>query len=630
MNTKNEWFWDGYTDWERHLADDLDGEDPYSPVFLRLKAKGGRAEFLAALAKVSAKTIAEELAYLAAFPAQQAEAYAYVKTADLKDHHKRKKLEEAFYLLDVGASVVLAKGAAPAPLPIPQKTTASGPVVAIVDDGIGFLNRAFCKDGKTRFGAFWMQASERESGDGIALGRVLEADEIDDILANPALDEPAAYQHLNDELLPVGAQRSTGQVFSHGSHVLDLAAGAAPETPDYQVVKNWPLLAVQLPPGSVADTSGNRFEAHMVMAVRWILAQVQMRFSPLPQVVINLSFGMMAGPKNGTKFVEYQIAQELARFPQAQVVYAYGNGYRSQQVAQITTQDQSLNWVIQPDDFAPSYVEIMGTKAAPLPAGLEISLSGPAGQKTGYIRLPEDGSIDISPTARLYHVGPRMVDASGIFRPAHYMIALAPTASRDVGARLASAGVWEIRLRCADPAALDISLQIQRGDTAPGYGALGRQSYFEDAHAYGWDPETQDYTAPSPQSALRRAGTHSAMSSVYAGFDTSVRARMHTVGGAVLAGAGVVPARYSSSGEGDGPSDSAISDDGFALTGVLASGTYSGTVQQMNGTSVAAPRITRDLAHKAAGTNSGKTIANAKNLDRLSASVLVEPARGRR
>ncbi len=378
---------------------------------------------------------------------------------------------------------------------------ATRPIVAIIDDGIGFLNARFRRPtGKgryrTRFHAVWLQALEtRPTGPGprrAYIGEIYSRKDIDRWLAKgSALEESAVYSALNQQLYGIEGDRSLEFGASHGTHILDLAAGADPEDGDDPVHK-WPLIGVQLPPEAVSDTSGMRFESYMVQAVRWILSE-SARIDAKAPVIINLSLGMMAGPKDGSNFAEYQIAREAALWEgvtgqPVRVVWAFGNSRRSRQVAQFDFDPASgitehhITWRAQPDDQTASYVEIRTPDGVSSDL-IEIALTTPSGADSGFVPLPTGAfrTLDANgkPVARIYHIEPHVLSDT-VTQAATHTLAMAPNEAQVAGEPLAEAGAWRIAVRYTGKAQCSVHLQVQRDESLPGYrGDRGRQSYFD-------------------------------------------------------------------------------------------------------------------------------------------------------
>lgn len=642
-------FWDAYLDWSRLLQTrraallppDPDGHDWFEPVFVRLKPQGKTA--MASARKALAARVDDPDDPLVMDPLDYARLSARIADssvdAGLPDEYALyRRLGGAtpgdaalFDVLDVGSTVDLDLNDTPDATAAPQqpKPWHGTPIVAIIDDGIGFLNSRFRRatpDGyETRVHAIWLQSLERlrmpAGGQRRAhLGRILSGDEIDALLAQGrALDEPATYAALNADLYGRGGHRSTEFGQSHGTHVLDLAAGADPDDAS-DPARDWPLLAVQLPPEAIEDTSGTRFESYMVQGLRWILKQAQ-GMDPKAPVIVNLSMGMQAGPKNGTRFAEYQIAREARLWEQVtgqpvRIVWSFGNNWRSRQVAAFDfprtaaprdATDRQITWRAQPDDLTASYLEVhcdAGTDSTMI----EVALTAPDGTASGFVPMAPGSfrSLDAKgpAVARIYHV-PEHVLEPGIAQPACYMLALGPTNARIAGEALAPSGAWSVAIRYRGVAPMRLSLQIQRGESLPGYAPRGRQSYFDDATAYAWDGEQQDWSGLATDCPIRRDGTLSALA-------TGLVRQVHSVGAAEwdACAVGYRPSPYTSQGT-DWTAKSPIeastrADDGRVLWGVLASGTFSESARLLNGTSAAAGRLTRALAY-----SHKKIIANA-------------------
>jgi hypothetical protein len=496
------------------------------------------------------------------------------------------------------------------------------PIVAVIDDAIGYLNARFT-DGKgvvpkTRLHRVWLQSEDRVAADGAHLsmrnGKQISGADIDALLAQGAkLDEAAQYAAINEELYgheisPVwhGITAGAGSelAVTHGTLVSDIAGGAEPAIGN-DPLRDCPMLAVQLPPQAVEDTSGSKLQPYVVRALRWIIAQADnMCVDGVARpLIVNVSLGVLAGAKDGTSLIERQIAAEVLRreartaMPM-RVVFAFGNDNLTRQIGYMTLEPnvaQNVTLRVQPEDYTPSFVELRSSTPDDLMIMIENLLSAPmslgvipAGQS---ISLSRDGKPDV---ARIYAIAASPLDGGGQ-TAAYYVLAIAPTATFEGGKPLAPCGVWRITLQTEGPAQ-SVRIGVQRDDRPIGFQALARQSYLDDAALWQWkQPEKRAFTPPADGPVTAR-GSHSAWLSA------DMPEQIYSVG--VALGDTGFAAPYTATGAPytrPTPSVSAIGDSSWTLRGVMASGTLSGTTAAMSGTSVAAPQITRELALLFAG-----------------------------
>ncbi len=499
----------------------------------------------------------------------------------------------------------------------------SGPIMAIIDDGIGFLNKSFTEhQEKSRFASFWMQAIEKPSKSisSVHLGRVFENEDLGAFLRQVAAGEREddIYRLLMEDIVGTEAHQSLSYASSHGTMVADLAFGKRGDPVD-----TLKLLGVQLPPETVEDTSGVRFAPYLVMAARWILARAHLIDGGKEPLIITVSMGFLAGPKNGSHFVEYALAETVERWRKAtgrrtHIIFPYGNRYESQQVATLCHGEplgalpNLLEWVLQPDDPTTSYLEI---RSRPVHRGVAsrtfdsellsttlMVLKMPNGEIVYEGAPPEQGThadlkYDECVIGRLYHVPPRAFE-KGVTQPAMLVCAMAPTADRIEGGVMAPSGAYKLDI-------IDVSgsrefvLQIQRGDTAPGYIKGGRQSYFDNFNSHQWDQRNRDFSGLSDDGAITHKGTNSALSTAHllpGGLGDSI----FSVGAAMLGEKHeYLPAGYSSEGadwSGEQPKRSHLIERQDVHAGKLACGTLSGSMSRLSGTSAAAPLEARNLA----------------------------------
>ncbi|MBR9863544.1 MAG: S8 family serine peptidase [Rhodobacteraceae bacterium] len=507
--------------------------------------------------------------------------------------------------------------------PVPSTPAPAGgaprpaPVVAVIDDAIGYLNARFTTKAahqrNTRLAAVWLQSedqiTETNGQYAMSCGRVLSAQEIDAVLAKGSrLDESAEYSAMNKALYDrqispvwhgITAGGGSELASTHGTIVTDIAAGADPQAePDG--LGDCPMLAVQLPPQAIEDTSGAKLQPYVVRALRWIIwqadrLQVEGQHRPL---VVNISLGVLAGSKDGTSLIERQIAAEIYRRETRtgspmRVVYAFGNDGLTRQVGSVDLEPeepQSVTLRVQSEDYTPSFVELRPDDMGQLTLGIDSLLSQPLALGSipaGHCVSLARGSAPA--VARIYAIGPQDLDGGGQ-TAGYYLLAIAPTACFETGKPLAPSGPWRITLGTGAPAQT-VRLEVQRDDRPLGFQALARQSYLDDSALWVWKPPQKTPYAPKADGPVTRIGTESGWVSA------AMPEQVYTVGAALCDTGFAAP--YSATGSplsAREPRVSAVGDSSWTLRGVLASGTLSGSATVMSGTSVAAPQITRQLA----------------------------------
>lgn len=494
----------------------------------------------------------------------------------------------------------------PSPVPGAAAPTADrSPIVCVIDDGIGFLNARFRRADpaapgglRTRFHAVWLQSLALMAPPGPAaearLGRVLARDEIDAFLAQgDRLEEDAVYRGLNAALYPPGVHRSTDRWQGHGTAMADLAAGADPGRG--MAEETWPMLAVQLAPEAVDDSSGVRLVPMLVLAVRWCLRMAR-QVSRTAPVVITIAYANFAGPKDGTSAFERTLARLADRWEAkwgrpVRILLAFGNARRRRQAARmaVTATPQALDWRLPPDDFTPSYLEVRADAGQDI-SHLSLTVTPPRSPAQVVTPLPpgthraiRDGAGRI--VGRAYHIPDRPA-GGGLVNRAHLVLAMAQTA--EDGPR-PTAPHGAVTLQLAAPATLDLRLEVQRDDTIPGFRLNGRQSVLD--HPLAADPDTGPQTGP-----ITTAGTHSA-------FAGSRSPRVIPV--AAVRDDTRQPTAYSAEGAAwvrPGPDLAAPGDRSAVRSGVLAAAMLTGSVTALDGTSAATGLAARALARHLAAT----------------------------
>ena len=496
-------------------------------------------------------------------------------------------------------------------------------LVGIIDDGLAFGHeRVRNANGTSRVESIWLQDGEPGSSAHFDYGREIRKQGpqgIDALLAasrpHGVIDDDDFYRRAGAVDYRRAGHKPLAWRQAHGTHVLDLTAGAKPGTEP-----NWPIVCVQLPVATTADTSGATLAVKVIDGIWYILLRsLEIAGRPIP-VAINLSYGTIAGPHDGTSHLESAIDSltelwEQAFGVRAQIVMSSGNSHLGRVHARI---DQSvlqaakdhcveLPWRIQPDDRTPSYVEVwLPHRGRKFPSPVELSVVTPGGLESPIV-------------ARNNLAGCKLVDANSVLCQVSYeyaspptgrgvfLIAVGPSAALEPGSDpVAPFGIWRLRIKDVGLAQGEhVNAWIQRDDTPYGYPTVGRQSYFDDARYVRFGEAGRELETDDNASVVRRAGSLNAI---------ATGERTVVIGGvmrreerpAKYSAGGPVEPKYGSTQAGrNGPEALSVSDDSKVLWGTLAAGTRSGSVVAMDGTSVAAPLVTRWIAEQLAAGGKG-------------------------
>lgn len=211
-------------------------------------------------------------------------------------------------------------------------------VIGIIDDGIAFAHERFRKGvHDTRIESFWHQDGNWD-GVGVPFGKEIPKSQIDMLLqqctVSGSVDEDCLYRRAGLIDFADDKQKSAARRGAHGTHVLDLAAGADMNKP----VTTRPIIAVQLQSALTADTSGANLEDKLLEGIQYILERADDLAGvghTLP-VVINFSYGLIAGPHDGTTIIEKEFDNFIdARAGKLRIVLPAGNSHLSRCHAEV-------------------------------------------------------------------------------------------------------------------------------------------------------------------------------------------------------------------------------------------------------------------------------------------------------
>lgn len=498
--------------------------------------------------------------------------------------------------------------------PKPDPTQAPSTYAAVIDDGCAFAHAAFVVDREkpqpqSRLHRLWFQEDLSLYGGGIGFSN----DDINKFLrdgwAQGRIDEGKCYAAMDTILQTVPGGRAIARDWrrqmrataAHGTHVLDVMAGAPNPLahPRYRYggrddpATKAPLIFVQLPRAAVADTSGASMNVHVAEALAYIRSVIR----PQDKVVVNMSYGALAGPHDGSTLIERAIDEFLATNGQfKKMVLPAGNGYDSQTHARVNASSDGrwhdIFFRIMPDDPTDTFVEVW---YEPSPASsdgatavIDLEIQAPDGSSSGVVsagEFKELPSLDCKklPRAAIVHLL-HPVAGHGTKRQA--LLALAATRTTDPRRDVAPHGVWTIRIRNRGSLTIPVDAWIERDDSPFGSGRSRSQATFLSS---GVEP------APgTPHSAAYPISRQACLNSFGHGKRTTV------VGGCSLRP--VQLARYSASGPGrkggdSGPDVVAPCED-TPKSGLLAAGTRSAQAVYMNGTSVASAAAARQYVNE--------------------------------
>jgi Subtilase family len=417
--------------------------------------------------------------------------------------------------------------------------------------------------------------------------------------AGAVLDEADAYRGINYLVDPDDPQNRIW-LASHGAHVLDVAGGNLnPLTGQADAAGTANLVFVQLPSLTAGDSSGASLAGHLLDGVRYVLDLCEAQ----ARVVINISYGSQAGPHNGTALIESAMDELLqARGDNFAIVLAAGNSRQQACHAKRQVrpgQSALLRCAVAAGDTTDTFIETWYPPAPP-GFGLQARVRGPnrvwsAWLAPGQEQLLRDTAERDEAVASLRHDA-QVPNGQGL---GLVLLALAPTAQpAGIACALSVPGVWEIELRLvatavtatvasqtAQPAVAEvcvtINARIERDDPGQNAGAALHRFVDQDA-----DDELDTLSSLATGRHTAVAGgfrlsdglptPYSALGPQRWGPQADAAAAVHALGGAL-------------------PMVLAACEEDGSLPNLAAAAIRANDVHRMNGTSVAAPVLARQL-----------------------------------
>ena len=457
---------------------------------------------------------------------------------------------------------------------------------------------------------------------------------LDEFTTDGWVDEPALYAD------PRVCMFALLQRKSHAAAVMDLLAGGSaalgrgvmddgvpvpPPTPSRTAadatVLAAPLVVVQLPREQTAISAGRWLAVNALDALHFVIDSARQLVSadqPPPPLVVNVSYGAIAGPHDGTSLLESAVDELCQGYPNMAVVLAAGNAQgilrdtdNMDQCAYLPGgvhakhdllpgQAVTLTLLVPADKPFETYLELWFSVAGTAvdadhwldPAEVAVEVTSPSGS----VLTAACGEQDFNPAqgpppgnpAWLPSTTSGLVFVRKASQSLHRSMALLVVAATRVHPDFveAPAGCWTLKLSNRRPTngrKLEVQAWVERDDST-----------------YGIDRPQSARLVPNADGASQHLDDHNILSNLASGRNTLAVGALVQRDLADPAHWMVSP--YSATGPSmsDGPALSALADAGVALSGVRTAGSQSGMVLRTNGTSMAAPLAARWIAQQLA------------------------------
>ncbi len=275
--------------------------------------------------------------------------------------------------------------------PVGIAPTGAGTIVAAVDWGIDFACPSFrSEDGGTRFVSIWNQAGDGPAPAPYGYGSAYDGDAVARALA--ASNPYAALRYHPGDSDPGG----TG---SHGTHVLDIAAGNGRHGGPEGVAPGATLAFVHLAGDATGGLANLGDSVNLVEAIHFLFEQAGDR-----PCCVNLSIGNHGGPHDGSTLVEQALDELLSAAPGRAICQSTGN-YRDRSTHTsfrlAPGQHRDLTWRTDQADRTPNELEIWYPGAD----RVSVRVTAPTGEKSDVVALGGRASMSVGGTecCRVYH-----------------------------------------------------------------------------------------------------------------------------------------------------------------------------------------------------------------------------------
>ena len=404
---------------------------------------------------------------------------------------------------------------------------------------------------------------------------------------------------------------------SHGAHVMDVLAGRIPTSsrigpfppgdrrdppswkPGTDAASNADVVFVQFSEDNIRDATGVWLLTYVVQGIQYVLSFAKPHITR--HVIINLSYGPTTGPHDGMAELETALTALVADYdgtngkPKLEIVLAAGNSYLTEGhvvFCRCLNQPDHVEWTwrLPPDNTVLCFCEVwMKTGHA---GNVAVTLTSPSGDHY-------TSTMPTTPQSLAGVAGPIAWGSDDTM----WRLQVKPTIAS--AGLVAEHGDWTIRVTRI-PYYAEVHAYVARSDPNMGVRTGAKLSRFVDPE---WE-RTRSASAGCTRvdGEFDKGGSLISRFGTLNGIATAKDAGVHVAGGYVILDGRKSP--YSSAGPARpgplplrlGPDYVLPCDESYALQGIRAGGTRSGSVFRLIGTSAAAPQLARHVARPALPT----------------------------
>jgi subtilisin family serine protease len=328
----------------------------------------------------------------------------------------------------------------------------AGVIVGVLDNWCD-INHPNFRDatGKSRILRLWRQngITTPKSPQPYNYGQEYSKADIDD-----ALSQPNPYDKI-EGAPPAG---------SHGSHVLDIAAGNGRAGTAPGVAPKADIIFVEVRPSDVDRTDFIGNSAQLAQAAEYVFARAAELGRP---AVVNISLGAYGGPHDGTSMAD-KLFDALLQKPGRAIVIAAGNGFDKgihASGAIAPGNDHTLTWRADPGDKTENELEIWYSGGP-----LEVFVTPPGGREKGPFSVGAIGTFNLGNNIKCYITHSASHPLNGLSHVDVFM-------SRLVSNMTVPAGDWKVRLKAGSAVGAMFDAWIEREF---GSDAAARQTRFSE------------------------------------------------------------------------------------------------------------------------------------------------------